>query len=659
MKYYSAHPLSKLLAFLLLTVSAALAAAPVNDNYGSAAYLGNTLPVNITGTNVDATEEAGEVGSNGSASVWYRWTSLSGGFVDIRTEGADFDTTLAVFSFSAGLPGAGDLIAYNDDGGPNSTSRLVLPLRAGQAIAIRVAGYLGGTGSFPLAITSVPTPYDQYANRLALPNTARAQVDVNNEGASLQTGEHVYSVDMQGTLWFTWAAPSTGSFRVDTLEGSATDTMLTVYTQTPAVPGAAQVIGSNDDAISSQRGSEVVFSATTGTTYAFQVGGFRVERGPFTLTVAPNVPRPINDYYAGRSSVSNVGTVTVTGNNTAATLERNESIPVTDTRATLWYSWTAPATGPYQFDTLTGPSMDTVLAVYATTPATPLLASRLGFNDDFLPGSRSRVIVNVTAGQVYTVQVGSAGDQRGSFSLRVGPAAPADIAVEVTGGAGVSNGQIVTRDGALMFATGFPFTVRNAGDIALTGVTVSLSGAHAADFSFASQPAAFVDGGASSSFQVTCVPSGPGTRTAILRIVSNDADESPYDITLRCVTFSDTLDSDDDGLSDGAEVRLARLGFDPADTQFDLVEALFGGANGAGLYTREQLQSLHAGARFAARDPQTGRFTLKLHLDKSTDLTNYSSFPFIPAGTTVDAAGDIRFEFDAPGGAAFLKLEIE
>jgi uncharacterized cupredoxin-like copper-binding protein len=75
-------------------------------------------------------------------------------------------------------------------------------------------------------------------------------------------------------------------------------------------------------------------------------------------------------------------------------------------------------------------------------------------------------------------------------------------------------------------------TIRNTGTANLTGLAVTRSGTHAADFATGALGSVTLAPGASTIFTVTFTPSASGTRSAALRIASNDADENPFDIAL-------------------------------------------------------------------------------------------------------------------------------
>lgn len=76
------------------------------------------------------------------------------------------------------------------------------------------------------------------------------------------------------------------------------------------------------------------------------------------------------------------------------------------------------------------------------------------------------------------------------------------------------------------------FTVSNAGGLPLGNLAVSLSGDHAADFSLGSFVTTALNPDTSRTLTVTFTPKALGARTATLSITSNDADESPFEITL-------------------------------------------------------------------------------------------------------------------------------
>lgn len=74
------------------------------------------------------------------------------------------------------------------------------------------------------------------------------------------------------------------------------------------------------------------------------------------------------------------------------------------------------------------------------------------------------------------------------------------------------------------------FTIRNTGTSELAQIRVSRSGLHSRDFKI-SQPRTTLQPGQSTKFKVSFSPKTRGTRIAAIRVFSNDADASPFDIT--------------------------------------------------------------------------------------------------------------------------------
>jgi hypothetical protein len=77
------------------------------------------------------------------------------------------------------------------------------------------------------------------------------------------------------------------------------------------------------------------------------------------------------------------------------------------------------------------------------------------------------------------------------------------------------------------------FTIKNIGNANLTGLTISKDGTDASIFSVITNPITPVSGpNGSTAFTVRFAPTSLGSKTAAIHIASNDADESPFDITL-------------------------------------------------------------------------------------------------------------------------------
>jgi hypothetical protein len=112
-------------------------------------------PVSVTGSNVGASEEAGEPdpwGVPGGRSVWWSWTAPLSGGVTITTLGSSFDTMLAVYTGST-LSTLATIASNDDDPYGGLTSRVVFNAVAGTTYQIVVDGYRGAMGSIRLNLT--------------------------------------------------------------------------------------------------------------------------------------------------------------------------------------------------------------------------------------------------------------------------------------------------------------------------------------------------------------------------------------------------------------------------------------------------------------------------------------------------------------------------
>lgn len=120
--------------------------------------------------------------------------------------------------------------------------------------------------------------------------------------------------------------------------------------------------------------------------------------------------------------------------------------------------------------------------------------------------------------------------------IQCGPMALPELAVEHPAGTGHANGQgVLTFGTTATGAASLPESVlvRNLGAGALSSITCSLTGSQAGEFILdtANVPAG-VDPNRTGAIAVRYSPTAAGSATAVLRIVSNDPDESPFEITL-------------------------------------------------------------------------------------------------------------------------------
>jgi subtilisin family serine protease len=193
---------------------------------------------------------------------------------------------------------------------------------------------------------AVPVPNDPRSAARVLPGWG-GQLTQTTWGATKEPGEPLHAGDTGGSsVWFRWTATQGGTLVLST-SGSDFDTLLAVYreTGTTLTPVAA-----NDDAPAGApaiRTSLVTVPVTNGDTLLVAVDGKKpAGAGTFPaaghLQLTWNLP---NDGIAGVLPL--VAGVSVAGANIGATHEWGEPHHCGDTfsTASVWYRWTAPATG--------------------------------------------------------------------------------------------------------------------------------------------------------------------------------------------------------------------------------------------------------------------------------------------------------------------------
>src|SRR6266536_453742 len=391
-----------------------VALAPSNDNFANATVLTGAVASRSGDTSGGATLEPGEAGtvagSPAGASVWYSWTAPGDGEVEIDTETSAFDTLLGVYTGNAVNSLAE--VASSDDFLRPTASRVRFHGTSGAVYRIRVDGYAGAAGAINLHMhQSPPPPNDDFGDSFVLTSQDASVVADTNDGATLESDEAgtVADAEAGASVWYRWTAPVTGRVTIDTATSSF-DTLLGVYTGT-AVNALSEVV-SNDDAKKPPT-SLVRFNATAGTVYRIRVDGFFQSTGTINLHLHEVVPAtpPANDDFANAFGLSGMNTSRSGDTNADATLEAGESANVAGVPGggSVWYAWTAPATGTVTIDTATS-NFDTLLAAYTGNAVNALteVASR---DDVGTLDLTSSVRFQVTTGMVYRIRVdGYGGD---------------------------------------------------------------------------------------------------------------------------------------------------------------------------------------------------------------------------------------------------------
>ena len=125
-----------------------------------------------------------------------------------------------------------------------------------------------------------------------------------------------------------------------------------------------------------------------------------------------------------------------------------------------------------------------------------------------------------------------------------GTAQTPEIVVEQPVSSGLNDGSSTVDFGGLEVGVQSTktFTVRNVGNLPLNGLGRSFSGGQTAEYSATALGSTTLAPGASTTFDVTVQPTGPGPRQTTLRIASNDGNENPFDIALTALGLIAEID---------------------------------------------------------------------------------------------------------------------
>ena len=225
----------------------------------------------------------------------------------------------------------------------------------------------------------------------------------SNVNATAETGELLNDeYGSASTVWYRWTAPATGTAWFDTY-GSDFDTVMGVLSDD------GDVLTVNDDG-NDVTTSVVSFEATAGTQYWISVGGYEEAVGNISLEWYMDVPVPANDEFVDAEELYGIEGV-AEGSNVNATAETGELLnDEYGSASTVWYRWTAPATGTAWFDTY-GSDFDTVMGVLSDD------GDVLTVNDDGDDVTTSVVSFEATAGTQYWISVGGYSAAAGNISL--------------------------------------------------------------------------------------------------------------------------------------------------------------------------------------------------------------------------------------------------
>ncbi|GAA5127857.1 hypothetical protein JIN84_08090 [Luteolibacter yonseiensis] len=308
---------------------------PLNDRFSQGIMIPPGLPASVRGSNVDATLEPGELSpdQDGGASVWYRWVAPASGKFVISLPYKSFSSVLHVFT--------GNAFNHLTPVVTTSSNAITITATAGTIYQIAVHGYGPElTGEFELAVRAVLAPgNDHFANRFMIPSGLPVSVEGSQVDGTREEGEPDPSGGGGVSVWYRWTAPSSGNFQISFVNHDVYASQLNVYTGNSinSLNPVASVF------------TRTVIKATAGTEYQFRIEGARLGEAGFELAIRQLLP-PANDDFAARIVIPEGLPAYVMGSSEGAGIQPGELNPENAVDvASVWYSWTAPATGNYEF----------------------------------------------------------------------------------------------------------------------------------------------------------------------------------------------------------------------------------------------------------------------------------------------------------------------
>ena len=364
-------------------------ARPANDDFAYARAIGGESG-SLDSTNEGATLEQLEFQGGSAATVWYEWTAPRDGFWEFNVN----ITGLVVRVFAGSRVGELRLLSW-----PQPRKGAGFPARRGETYRIAVASRSADESGTRFTLSweeSVGLVHanDRFEDAIGFEGLEGILGRSGPQGwedafCTVEPGEPVETGI--GTCWWRWTAPRDGRFTFG-MDGSS------VFRLSIFVGDALedlQLVGS------ARGGSAFVLAATQGTRYSIALG-----RAPEFLADAhgePSAiswgPTPANDARADASRLAGAGGA-VTARLTYATVAPEDPRDTVGTVSVWWY-WSAPASGWYRFRVDEDP-LSTIVSIYPRSDARQPAATS---ERSFLANGRVEAYAHVRAGETYDIRL--------------------------------------------------------------------------------------------------------------------------------------------------------------------------------------------------------------------------------------------------------------
>ena len=324
---------------------------PANDTKAGAHDLGADSGA-YSGSSVFATTDSDDpyTGYGLYPSVWFTYAPTQSGQLTVDTCGTNYDHYLIVYD------SAGNFLAGNE--WACAWGKPQLHVDAGSTYYVELNGMWGVTGPYTLNwLLQGPPANDGAANAEALQGDS-GSVTGTTDLATSQPSDPGYGY-ASPSVWYAYTPSQSGVLAIDDCG--------------PFAGSHGEYIAVTDLSGSTLSGpsylpcyyGKLQLNVQAGTTYLIDVTGYYGNTGAFTLNWTLHPP-PANDDWEN-AQVLAPPSGSVAGTTTGASAETGDL----DSRANVWYAYTAPGDGVLKLDTC-GANDTTIIAVYSADHSTNL-----------------------------------------------------------------------------------------------------------------------------------------------------------------------------------------------------------------------------------------------------------------------------------------------